>query len=205
MNEVDEAAAPRTVIGMKPLRHRAHRTAAARRAAARHGSVRRSRGATMIEFAFILPIFMFMLLFIIDMGTMILMQGAMQDATYSAARTGAQYGGAAVGTTCQNGASDCQTGYTRIALNDAAGQIPGYPRLGHIVSMGITSGAKCTSGTANGTNNVNGFVSIKVTYTTRMVTPGLAGMLRMLGSNSGTGNEWTSTAVGVARCQIVVS
>ena len=46
------------------------------------GLSRVRRASTMIEFALILPMFMFLLLFSMDMGHLVLMKGAMEDATF---------------------------------------------------------------------------------------------------------------------------
>ena len=51
------------------------------------------RGAQMLEFAMLLPIFMFLIVFTFDMGRLVLTTVALNDVTQQAARSGAQVGG----------------------------------------------------------------------------------------------------------------
>lgn len=165
------------------------------------------RAATMLEFALILPMFMFMMMFTLDMGHLVLMSGAMQDATFSAARTGAQVGGAGIdtratgqGAVCPNG-EPCKSGSTYRSLMESAAQIPGYNRLGKVESMKVVHGAVCLDG-------ANDHVQIKVTYSTDLVTPGLTSLLKMVAADKGpTPNydHWTLTATGIARCEVIRS
>lgn len=157
----------------------------------------------MIEFAFVLPIFMFLLMFVVDMGNLVLQSGAMQDATFSAARTGAQVGGGGISTAgsgsvvCGDG-GDCSNGAARANLNATAAQIPGNGKLGQIVSMEVVRGNKCTIDQPN--------VTLRTTYSTQLVTPGLAGMLRLATGTSGTSaadGNWTLRATATARCEVI--
>lgn len=188
----------RTVLAMRPLTSRTTRTT---------GMLRRSlrRGATMLEFALVLPIFMFMLLFAIDMGHLVLMSGAMQDATFSAARTGAQVGGGGInarGTgsvVCANN-QPCRSGSTYTSLTDTAAQIPGFGDLGHLKGMKVNTGAVCLEG-------ANDHVQVTATYETRLLTPGLGVMLNMM-SNGGSDDRWdtwTLSSTAIARCEVIRS
>lgn len=164
----------------------------------------------MLEFAFVLPILMFVLLFIVDMGHLMLMSGAMQDATFSAARTGAQVGGAAIdangtgrivcGGDGANG-NPCRAGSTYRSLLDTAQQIPGYGSLGSMREMTVVHGAVCRD---DGTND---HVELRTTYRTSLVTPGLGAMLNLMspGANSSADGEWTLSATAVARCEVIRS
>jgi hypothetical protein len=174
------------------------RRVARRRAAGRHGL---ARAATMIEFAFILPIFMFLLLFSIDMGQVILMSGAMQDATFSAARTGAQLGGA--GFDASTGALVCPTtgrcsaGSTYASFERTVDQIP-FGSQNQVTGMSVLTGARCT---ASGQDDHG---ALRVTYSVRLVTPGLNTMLSMMkGGADRPDAPWQMSATAVARCEIV--
>lgn len=163
----------------------------------------------MLEFALILPIFMFMLLFTIDMGHLILMSSAMQDATYAAATTGAQVGGAGIDTSgsgmlvCNNGTT-CRAGSTYRSLTSSASQIPGYGKLGSLDSstpMVIVHGATCVD------DGVNDHVVIRTKYSTSLLTPGLGALLKMMsGSSNGVSdNGWVLTSTAAVRCQVIRS
>ena len=94
------------------------------------GAARGARGATMMEFVLILPVLLFVTLFTIDMGNVILTNGAMQDAAYAAARSGAQVGGGALapetGTyPCRKGAV-CTTGVSYNSFRESVEDVPGH-------------------------------------------------------------------------------
>jgi Flp pilus assembly protein TadG len=57
---------------------------------------RKSRASVMVEFALILPLFVFLALFAVEAGRLMLVRAELQDATQQAARAGAQVGGGAV-------------------------------------------------------------------------------------------------------------
>lgn len=156
----------------------------------------------MLEFALILPIFMFMLIFAIDMGHLVLMSGAMQDATFSAARTGAQVGGAGIDASgsgsvvCANG-QPCKVGSTYNSLKDTAAQIPGAGNLDKL-TMKVMKGAVCKDG-------VNDHVQISSTFQTQLLTPGLGPLLNMMGGNGENWDTWTLSATAIARCEVIRS
>jgi Flp pilus assembly protein TadG len=166
---------------------------------------RKRLGTAMLEFALILPIFMFMMVFVLDMGHLVLMSGAIQDATFSAARTGAQLGGGGVdgssggAIVCTNGAA-CQSGSTWQTLNQTAQQIPGYGSLGELKRMTVVKGARCAA-TGSDTH-----VVVRSEYSTELLTPGLGGLLSLFsGKSNNLDGDWTLTATAVARCEIVRS
>jgi hypothetical protein len=172
----------------------------------------------MIEFALILPIFMFMIMFTLDMGKMVLMSGAMQDATFSAARTGAQLGGAGLdptstsgGQICNNG-STCDSSLTYSSLLETAQQIPGYggkcsdvaagSSLGCLRDMTIERGAVCAD------NPDNDHVAIRARYSTTVTTPFLLSLMDMFSDGRDSrvqDGKWTLYATAVARCEVIRS
>lgn len=56
----------------------------------------RPRASVMVEFALILPLFLFLALFAFEAGRLMLVRAELQDATQQAARAGAQVGGGTV-------------------------------------------------------------------------------------------------------------
>jgi len=155
----------------------------------------------MIEFAFILPMFTFMLLLSLDMGHLMMVRGAMADATFAAARTGAQIGGAGLdssgGQACKS-VGNCPAGSTWIALsNDVRANVPGYNAAWGL-TMNIKSGARCKAGKDD-------HVAIDVAYTVVPITPGLGAMLNMAGGGAGPGMNWRIHTVAIARCEVIRS
>ena len=164
------------------------------------------KAATFLEFAFILPIFMFMLMFTLDMGHMMLMSGAMQDATYSAARTGAQAGGASIDIRANTSpcpqSGVCSQGSSYRSLQDTMRQIPGSGKLIELRDMTIVHGGRCTN------DGVNDHVEIRTRYDLHLITPGLTAMLDMFseGKQAGVDNSaWTLKSTAVARCEVIRS
>ena len=160
------------------------------------------RAATMIEFAFVLPIFMFLLLFTIDMGQVILMSGAMQDATFSAARAGAQIGGASydarTGTAVCASSGRCSAGSTYRTFQRAVEQIP-FASQNTVKGMSIRHGGTCA------TRGANAYVEVRTSYAVRLATPGLNAMLDVVKGSSASGGDgaWAMSATGLARCEVV--
>jgi Flp pilus assembly protein TadG len=155
----------------------------------------------MLEFALILPIFMALILLSIDMGHIILISGAMQDAAFSAARAGAEVGGAGYSAngspTCPgNGVCDNDT-VAYNALVSAAQEIPSSAST-NLTGMTIVSGAECSNAAPDNT------VVLKVHYNTNLLTPGLGELLAMAGGDAGRApNTWSITATAAARCEVV--
>ncbi len=148
----------------------------------------RRRGVEMLEFAILLPIFIFILMFTIDMGNVIFLSGTLHDAVFVAARSGAQ-----VGAGCYNDpvGGDC-AGPSRNAFNQALAGIPGV-RQSYVNSFAVTEGATCT--------NVPGgnYVVVRASYRVHFITPGLFSLINV----ATAGHGWSLSATGVARCEVV--
>lgn len=163
---------------------------------------RARRAVAMIEFALVLPMFLFLIVFTIDMGHLILMSGSVQDATHTAARVGAQLGGAGVNTNsgggiaCGNGSRNCNSDAYR-ALTDTVAQIPTADTLGQLEHMEIATGSRCTTGGADD------HVTLRVRYSTRLVTPGLSALLSFVSGKPENYESWNLNATAVARCEVV--
>lgn len=169
---------------------------------------RRLRGATMIEFVLILPLMLFVTLFTIDMGNVILVNGAMQDAAYSAARAGAQTGGGSLdpasGTyPCGTGASagSCSTGVAYQSFQQAVHNVPGFAAdQVSDAQMQILTGGRCaaTATPARADNHV----TVRVTYSQELLTPGLALLMEITGSDVDD-SRWQMSVVASSRCEVV--
>ncbi|MGZ4639143.1 MAG: TadE family protein [Actinomycetes bacterium] len=164
------------------------------------GSLRRGRrgrpgrAATMIEFALVLPIFLFLMLLTVDMGLLMLTSGAMNDTAFSAARAGAEAGGAGL----EHGAlacpvdGHCQSGISYDTAEEGLAQMPLGPSsyaYDHS-TFTVESGALCTAG------GPDTFVTVKMHYRVHTFTPGLSALLGINGDS-----DWPLTATGVARCE----
>jgi hypothetical protein len=175
---------------------------------ARPARLARRRGATLLEFLLILPLLIFVSLFTVDMGHVILVNGAMQDAAYAAARAGAQVGGGsldpATGTfPCGTGASGstCRTGVSYEAFSAAVGNIPGFAS-GKVIDpqMRILSGGRCEA-TANAVRPDN-HVTVEVSYSQELITPGLALLMQWSGSRVDD-SRWVMSVTATSRCEVV--
>lgn len=142
----------------------------------------RRRGAEMLEFAILFPFFLFMILFTIDMGHVVLVTGQVQDAGASAARYGAQLGGA--GTRSQT------------VFTDTIDRTPGLQASKS--SMTVESGSICAR------TGPNTFVALRATYDVPLIAPGLGALLNLTVGNDGPSGTWRTTANAVSRCEIVV-
>lgn len=168
---------------------------------------RRSRAATMMEFVLILPLMLFVILFTVDMGNVILVNGAMQDTAYSSARAGAQVGGGSLtpdgrypcGVT--NSGTSCNQGASYTAFRSAVANVPGYTSKQLTdVKMQIVTGGKCTAtGTSARSDN---HVTIKVAYKQKLLTPGLSLLMDWSGSDIDNG-AWNMSVVASSRCEVV--
>lgn len=165
----------------------------------RYGRLR-GRAATMLEFTLVLPMFVFMMLFTVDMGTLMLASGAMNDAAFSSARAGAQAGGAGFvpgedrslcpsNGNCGGGASfdSAVESYDMIPLGDAVDF--------DSADFRVESGATCVAGT------VDSYVTVKMPYTVELMTPGLEAITG-IGTGADAAGKFTLVASGVARCEI---
>lgn len=142
------------------------------------------RGTQILEFALLLPLFLFMLLFSIDMGRMVLISGAVHDAAFVAARAGAQ-----VGDTGPN-----PGGASARAFASAVEIVPGAEQSRASVLE--------VSGACQEPYNLN--VRVKVSYRVQFITPGLTTLLGMVnGERRAPEGDWILPAVGIARCEVV--
>lgn len=180
-------------------------TVASRRMAMRRQG--RSRAATMMEFVLILPLMLFVVLFTVDMGNVIFVNGTMQDAAYSSARAGAQVGGGSMttdgrfpcGTTKTS--TSCRQGASWTAFNAAVQNVPGYTsKQISGAQMQILTGGKCTA--AATPSRSDNHVTVKVTYNHKLLTPGLSVLMSWSGSKIDNG-AWAMSVTASSRCEVV--
>lgn len=149
---------------------------------ARPAQRRRRRGTVMLEFALLLPLFMFLVLFTVDVGRLTFYMGALNDATYLSARAASQYG-----STGPANSGISATAFRR-AIEAVPGMANGSERI-QIVGTGV-----CTDATS--------FIDIDGTYRYRFLTPGLSELAR-LSSQYDTRSGWQISASASVRCEIV--
>lgn len=147
---------------------------------------RERRGASMVEFALLLPFILFLALFAVDLGRVVVMTGAVNDAAYTAARAGAQSG--------QPGHDN--SGIARDALDRA---LHDHPLLDpdNFVSFSVTP----TVCRATGQDR---YVDTQMRYDVNLLTPGLGDLIGVTvdrqGENDGT---WQLTGRATALCEVV--
>lgn len=145
----------------------------------------RSRGGVFIEFLLILPMFLLFVLMCFDMGRMILNKGILQDATYSAARAGAQQGGASSGTDVS------ERTFTQAMNTVTLGR-------GSDLNMVVVTGNVCRI------SGPDSFVQLDTTYRMPFVTPGIGAVFAGFGSANVNANGYLLRGSGAARCEVVV-
>jgi Flp pilus assembly protein TadG len=152
----------------------------------------------LIEFTLLLPITVFFMIFIINMGTLMVTDGVLHDAAYTAAQTGAQAGTISAGSTGSTGTawgSAAQTlsnlgpGFTPASLSVTTADVT--------TDSGAGSSPICTAG---------GYTTVQVSLTYQApLLPGM-GLLFNIASggtkNLNVGNTYALHATGVARCEI---
>jgi Flp pilus assembly protein TadG len=149
-------------------------------------TTRKRRGATLLEFAMVLPLILVLIMFAVDMGRMAMLSGALADATGVAARRAAQYGAAGNPT----------TGPARQAFDQQIVLVPGLSQgvdaagtQAFTVEVTSTSGQICTVDKP--------YVRITGRADVRFITPGV---YTMLSAFKGDGLMLRYTAV--ARCEV---
>lgn len=143
----------------------------------------------------ILPMFLFMCLFAVDLGQMVLMSGALQDSAFVSARKGAQSGAPGLH----------RSGNAYRGFEEALVGIPGadIDRVTNFEAAATSSG---TSGAVSGSpvcTSSTPWVQVRVSYRQPLITPGLGSLIGLAG---GPSNEsWVLTQTAVARCEVVRS
>lgn len=161
-------------------------TAVLRRSTLRPKSRARHAGQ-LLEFMLVLPLALFLLVFAIDMGRLVLASTALTDAATVGARAGARIGYAG------GGYGDC-TGPAR------GGESPSYDAT--CQSLRVLAGAKVTwvavmEPAGGWCTNGAPWVRVEVRAEMSYIAPGLG---QLIGAFTGDGQELIST--GIARCEV---
>lgn len=127
----------------------------------------------------LLPIFVLMMILTVDLGRMVFTQMALQEATYTAARAGAQVGGTNVG-----GADT-----SRKVLIQSLQNSPGISYAAVNQGSIQVSPAQCSVS--------NPLVTVSVSYNFTWSVPGMYTLLRVAAPN------FAVKAVAVSRCEII--
>lgn len=170
------------------------------------GSVtRRPRAAVMLEFIFVFPMALVIVMFAFDVARVYMTMNATQYAAASAVRAGAVYGAAGIQGDCE----DAQT--TQTARSDAKvldtfcqklSTLPG----GALVRSSIKSVSISPSGTytrfPGECSSTAERVAVDVKLTVPSIVPGLAAVMGVASTGS---SGWTITVHEEARCEIEVA
>jgi Flp pilus assembly protein TadG len=147
------------------------------------GRRQRRRGVALLEFMFVLPLFLFLALFAVDMGRVMLAYGALSDSTYVAARSAAQAGDAK-----KNGGDSVNAFY------DALSAVPG-------IDTPLSAKLTITNGVCTTTNK---YIRMTGSKSFTFVTPGLGTVLSVFtGDNNSIGGAWSMSAKAVVLCEVV--
>jgi hypothetical protein len=148
---------------------------------------RRTRGQALVEFALVLPIFLAMLLGIVDLGRVIWANNALAGAAREAARFAIVHGGSA-STACPVGPPGADTQIpmpsptcpypspSKQAIKDLA---RGYALAGGsniVVSVCYGEGCSGDTDAADATNARGTPITVRITSQIRLTTPALLGM-----------------------------
>ncbi len=163
---------------------------------------RHRRAAEYVEFAILLPFFVFFITFAVDMGRLTMLQSAVQDATQQVARAGAQSGGwdFISGTYCSAGTGVCAPNSAPYKLMQSTlNQIP-FANGSYVKS--VSSYASDYGTTYAGpfcVNNTGSYIVAKSQYDARYVflTPGLYALM-----GAALGSHWYLNATAVARADV---
>lgn len=148
----------------------------------------RRRGAALLEFVLIFPMFLFLIAFILDMSRLMLISGAVQDATYRSARAGATVGGGEL--------PDGRT-ISQDAFDEALDELPGGDAV-QASDVVVVRGDVCQLS--------DPYVEVHVGFTIELLTPGLGRLLDLSapGGDSGVDipGSFTMESSAVARCEV---
>ena len=152
---------------------------------------KRRHATSMLEFVIVLPMFLVLILFIVDMSRLLMVHSAMQEATYRAARAGAVYGGSRT----PDGARVSQR-----AFDKAVGETPGSSSAENVQFL-PGSGQVCRA------SGLDLYVEIGARYRVDLITPGLGGLLNVMSgpdqhNNILDADSFTMDTFSVARCEV---
>jgi hypothetical protein len=148
---------------------------------------RRRKGATLLEFAFVLPLILVLITFSIDMGRVMMISGGLADATSVAARRAALFGAT----------GDSGSGIARQAFNEQISVVPG---LSDSVARAGGDGFRVVGGGV--CSSANPYVRVRGQANIRFITPGMDQLLGLAGGRSNIGSGMNVSYTAVARCEV---
>lgn len=146
-------------------------------------NAKRNRGTSVLEFVLILPLFLLLMMLVVDLGRVMMGYTAVNTALNTSARAAAVAGG----TSAMCGASPCYEGAFADAYDDTAAVQESEIRL---ATVGSTS---CTAAAPN--------VALKAEFKVDLLTPGLYSAIGI--ARAGDGFQLSTTAV--SRCEVAYS
>jgi Flp pilus assembly protein TadG len=157
---------------------------------------RRSRGQTLVEFALVFPIFIFLLFAVIDGGRFVFVNSAVSNAAREGARLAsveASYRGStdascgsAAGPVCPANDAALLTHITAAANR----QMTPFGSVSNVYLSCVASGGAAPTGNWTGSTcgapDSGGSVSVRVTYTWRALTPVISNILGAITTSGST-------------------
>lgn len=146
----------------------------------------RTKAGSLLEFMLILPIFLFLFLLLLDGSRLLLVSGALSDATYRSARAAAVSGGASFGDTAN------------VAFDQAISEIPGASTAQQ-PTLSVVRGSICS--------NADPYVEVKADFAVELLTPGLGAMASWITGEPNSspllaGGSIRMDKTAVARCEV---
>jgi hypothetical protein len=146
-------------------------------------SPRRRRATGTLEFAMVLPLFLLLITFIVDVSRVMMISNAVNTSAYRAAREAAIRGGGDV--VCPSSGTRCYIA----TFNTVLTETPGGSMATVTNGPTVLKGARCSA--------VDPIVVIEARYSVRFLTPGLATVMGLAG-----GGFNNLGAKGVSRCEV---
>jgi TadE-like protein len=156
----------------------------------------RSRGQTLVEFALVFPVFIFLLFAVIDGGRFVFATSAVSNAAREGARLAsveASWRGSSDPSCGAAGGPVCPANDTALLshITDAANrQMSPFGTVSNVYLSCIANGGAPPSGNWTGSScgqpNSGGLVSVRVTYTWRAITPVVGNVLGAITTTGST-------------------
>jgi Flp pilus assembly protein TadG len=152
----------------------------------------RRRAVSILEFAIVLPIFLFLVFFMVDAARLLMVNNAMQEATYRAARASAIVGTTAV---------------AQKAFDDAVAEIPGASAVtegsARLTTNGVCPLVAPLTGGGLAPVTAEQYVSVQSTYSVTVLTPGLGVLLSFVGGDGiALTSDFPMRSTAVSRCEV---
>lgn len=139
----------------------------------------RRRGAILLEFMMVLPMFLLLMVLTVDLGHLMFVYGATEDATYSAARAAAQAGGAS-------------TGQAQTRFNTSIASLPAINASASSLNL------------IDGECRIDPIIKVEGSVTIKTITPGLDALFTLVSGKSATTglNGFTVKTQAIVLCEV---